>query len=94
MAALIHPDGRVDMLDPANPVEGFTLEELYPMLDTDIIEVVHVPGGTHIMIIDEIGKHKDKEHNPTATAALGWRFIASGDYIVGKALICRRDELK
>lgn len=94
MAFLVHPDKRVEMLDPADPTQGFTLEELYPMLDTDIIEVVPVPGGTHIMIIDEIGKHKHKAYNPAASAALGPHFMESGDYIVGKALVCRREELK
>lgn len=47
------------------------------------------------MVVDDEGKLTDKEPNPLATYfARVTRAISPNDYIVGSALVCRRERLE
>jgi hypothetical protein len=65
---------------PADPKAGFTLDELYKALDTDVVEVVRLPepitfvdkqtgaeDSFSLAILDEEGKLKGREPNIRAT---------------------------
>ncbi len=59
-------DGTSQELQPLNGTD-FTFEELYPHLNTDIIEMIYLHDGT-IMLLDEEGSFKkDREVNTAAT---------------------------
>jgi len=106
MAQLLTPDGIQTTVTPANPSTGFTFEEVYQLLDTDIVEVVYFParvkfqGITYGMaLIDEEGKFKDKRVNAKATMlwahAHGIKTLgALGDYLVGNVLFVTEEEFQ
>jgi hypothetical protein len=101
MALLIRVDGSVQAVEPADPASGFTLEECYKHLETDMIEVVRLYRGPAeqrgglIFIIDEEGKLKDKDANHCASIiAIQMEAISIRDLIVGHAILCYSDELR
>lgn len=92
MATLYKADGSTRQVEPDNG-SSFELEQLYDLLNCDMIQVVPVGKG-EIMVIDEEGKLKsDAKINKKATErARG--FLFAGDVIVGNALVCKDEELK
>ena len=70
----------------------FTLEELYKHLECDMIEVIYFNDNT-IMIIDEMGKIKEKYYNNQATYIFRDK-RKTQDFIVGNAIVCDISELK
>lgn len=70
----------------------FTLEELYKYLECDMIEVIYFNDNT-IMIIDEMGKIKEKYYNNQATYIFRDK-RKTQDFIVGNAIVCDISELK
>lgn len=94
MAILIKTDGRRLVVHPENETD-FSIQELYRLIDTDMIEVINLQDGW-LMIIDEEGKLKPERvnqmnHVATHEAAL---VLQDGDYIAGHALVCERKEFK
>lgn len=88
-ATLVQPNG---VTRPVQPVEDgrFSMEELYKLLETDLVEVIKLADG-FIMIVDEEGKFKQSKmtkFNQTATMIVNaW---GHSGYIVGDALVCRK----
>jgi hypothetical protein len=86
VSTLYSEDGTSRPVVPDNGVH-FELEELYRLLETDMIQVVYL-SNKHIMVIDMEGKLKDKNFNREATSLFLKSPHIPGDYIVGKALVC------
>lgn len=78
-------------VEPENKVD-FQLEELYKMLDVEMIEIVQLGNG-RVLVIDEEGKINGKPYNGLATVLYNTVY-AFTDIIVGHALYCRSDQLK
>jgi hypothetical protein len=86
MAKLLTVDGKERVVSPANASRGFTLDEVYELLDCDLVQVVELGDG-QAMIIDEEGKvYGRKGPNPAATK-LAQPYLMPGDEIVGHALV-------
>lgn len=91
MAHLYRTSGKIDEVSPKNG-NTFELDELYWLLDCELIEVVTL--GRQIMIIDEEGKYSSKAVNKEATRiAIGNYAIRCDDFIVGDAIVCESNEL-
>jgi hypothetical protein len=90
MATLITEDGEETEVEPSNIANGFTLNEVYNLLETDMIERRPTDSGFYI-IMDEEGKQKGREINRKATALL---FPKGGDFVVGTVLMVTEDELQ
>jgi hypothetical protein len=94
VALLITPEGQTIVQAPSDPAGGFSLEEMYRLLDCDTIEVVFIRQGEMIgrmLVIDEKGKHGGKAVNPLATSLSG---LYPYDWIVGAALLCEAGEIQ
>lgn len=94
MATLIKTDGTRLDVQPENGTD-FSLDELYKMLDCDMVEVIYL-DDERMMFLDENGKLKPQKvnqmnHVATHEAAM---VLQDGDYIAGHALICGRGEFK
>ena len=92
MAHLYRTSGKIDEVSPKNG-KTFELDELYGLLDCELIEVVTL--GRQIMIIDEEGKYSSKAVNKEATRiAIANYAIRCDDCIVGDALVCDDNQLE
>lgn len=93
MAILYKQNG--DVIKDIQPKNGkrFTLEELYEMLDCELVERLFIDGTEVIMIVDEEGKLKQKPQNIAATMVYHRRQrMNTWDWIAGDALVCRGDQ--
>lgn len=86
VSTLYEEDGKKRPVVPENGVH-FSIEELYRMLETDMVQVISL-DRQHIMIVDEEGKMKNKPCNSKATLLFHETPHLPGDHIVGKALVC------
>lgn len=92
-ATLIKTDGTVVEIEPLNG-ETFELQELYKLLDCELVEVVNLRRSENILIIDEEGKYSQKFINEAATViARNAQGIYPTGYIVGDAILCHSDML-
>lgn len=91
MAKLYRVNGQIEDVKPANGSD-FTLEELYALVDTNMVETLPTNDG-RIMVICEEGKLRGKEENARATL-LTVNVTAGDDMIVGNALVCDQGELQ
>lgn len=87
MAQLIHVNGTSETVNPADEVRGFTLREMYDLLDCELIQIVYVDNG-NILVVDEEGKLKQRPVNYEASTHCDF------DMIVGPALLCSPGEVK
>lgn len=91
MSKLLWTNGSRTTVAPKDAKKGWTLEELYKLLDCTMVEVVRVgkvEGIPHILIVDEEGMMKaNAQMNVTA-------FEYAKRPIVGKALLCPTSEFK
>lgn len=72
--------------------ETFELEELYELLEVDMIEIVPSSNGRQLVVIDEEGKLKQ---NPIVNGLASIACFPGGrDMIVGNALICNPNEIE
>lgn len=99
MATLYRADGTQEEVSPRNPREGFTLEELYRMLDCSLVEVAYPQEGysdptflkpkNQIMIVDEeFLYNKEPFFNAVASKLYGYSPVH------GAALVCNLREFK
>lgn len=89
-ALLIKATGESSSITPKNGT-NFTLEELYQLLECDMIEVLYpVYDSDCIFIIDEEGKLKLKNINYAATIMSGLMC----DVLVGDVIVCHTSMLK
>lgn len=84
--------GGTKKVTPKNG-EDFKLAELRSLIGCKYIEVLHLPGGKRIMILDEEGKFNGQKYNPEATKIVRG-FIADTDFIVGPVVVCHVSQLK
>lgn len=90
-------DGDIADVRPKDEAVGFTLQELYALLDCSTIEVVHLSSTGEgregdstrmiVLIVDEEGLLKPNFVNEYATAMC--REVNPTGYIVGPALLAR-----
>lgn len=71
---------------PANARKGYTLDELYELLQCSTVEIIRAPGGM-ILVVDEEGRLAGKPLNPAASRI-------AGQPIVGDALHCKASRVK
>lgn len=88
MAELIHENGGVRIVHPANH-KAFTLEELQGYVG-GYIEVVGLADG-RLLVVDEDGRSKGYAHNSRASRLTAGQVF--GD-IVGPALFCEGGEIE
>lgn len=86
MAKLYKSNGEILDVEPKNG-KKFQLEELYRMLDCELVEVVFLRNEM-LMLIDEEGKLTKSDINPWATMVLHSSRRLNWDFIVGDALVC------
>lgn len=90
MAILIAENGDKTEVHPAKPRDGFSLEEMYRLLDCDTVEMRYMDDG-RILMMDEDGKSKNRPANREATIIA---FPRGGDLVVGAVLLCEASEIK
>jgi len=97
MATLITPTGKRTTVTPAAGIEGFTLHELYTLLDCTLVETVMLPYPPGALLVcDEEGKLVDKPHNEHADQQAflqGATWFGVQDWLVGDVLFCAAGEL-
>lgn len=91
MATLYKVTGTSEIVQPKN-TKDFQLEELYALLQCEMIEIVYLNHG-EIMIIDEEGKLRPNSINEEATKIFQ-NATSNPDVIVGNALVCNSKQLK
>lgn len=55
MATLIEWNGRETQIRPKNPEQGFTLDELYLLIECELVEITSLADG-RLMVMDELGR--------------------------------------
>lgn len=85
MAKLIRVNGTIESVQPHNPKEGFTLHELYRLLNVEMIQ--HVPVGEFGIVIDEEDKLNGALPTNKVATALFQSELLPGDYLVGDCLV-------
>lgn len=96
MATLLKIDGTTKEVQPRNKKHGFTLDELYSLLDCSLIEAVGPMDDGRLMICDEEGKLKEgwgERINALATHEYRVKY-GPIDVIVGNALLVNNKEFK
>lgn len=93
MAILITPAGKERTVAPADPKRGFTLTELYSLVECTTVQAISLADG-RLMWMDEEGKFRTVlAINTKATVLLSLAGGMLGDFVVGKVLITSRDEV-
>ncbi len=87
MARFIPVIGSEREIHPADPKEGFQLDELYKLLNCDIVQAIRLKNNQR-MIMDEEGKLKGDEvgFNLSATKEF-MDSLFPNDVIVGDVLV-------
>jgi hypothetical protein len=95
MATLLRPDGTRQTIHPLRPKTGFKLEELYSILECEIVQVIQTQDG-QLMIMDEESKIKANipPVNPAATKLLHEAGGMLDDFIVGPVVLCNHLEFQ
>jgi len=84
-ALLIYPNGLERMLEPKNG-KIFQLQELYELLECEMIEIIPALMPGYVAVLDEEGKlNPSKFLNTKATTKIP---LHPGDYVVGTMLLC------
>lgn len=88
MATLIKVDGSQKDVFPENKENGFTLKELYGLLECEMIEIATTFQDGKMLVVDEEGLLKPEPVvNPVASMLVG-------DYIVGNAIVVSQEEFQ
>ena len=87
-AVLYDTDGTKSNVMPKNGT-NFSLEELYELLECELVELIYLNSEDQILIGDEEGRLCDKPSNPIATVVYrsSW---GTNNYppLVGKIIHC------
>tara|TARA_Y100000310_G_scaffold327637_1_gene394307 strand:- start:2305 stop:2565 length:261 start_codon:yes stop_codon:yes gene_type:complete len=86
----MYPDGTTKDFNPKGEI--YTLEELRSAIGGGYIEIFDA-GENSFIVIDEEGKLKGLPFNSLATMLMAGR-LQGGDYIVGDALLCSKDQIE
>ncbi len=87
-AILIHEDSKTESIKPENG-KDFSLQELYKLLNCELVEIVYIRNSNKILIIDEEGKLK-----PNPILNLKATQMCPPHTIVGKAVLCNKSMFK
>lgn len=94
MAKLISPDGTELDVQPRIRLRGFTLQELYALIDCETVQAVSLADG-RTMWMDEEAKLRDTWFvNEKATNLLIEAGGVPGDSVLGNVLITVPGEVK
>ena len=95
MAELIAADGSRRDVAPADRVRGFTLEELYALLNCQTVEAIALAEGDWL-IMDEDAKGRTPRlaENPVATKLLHQAGGIPWDVVLGPVMVCSRKEFQ
>lgn len=93
MATLITATGAQSTVSPLDASAGFSLEEVYRLLECETVQHVNLADG-RLMLMDEEAKIRNgqREINLTATRLLMEAGGLPRDYIIGSVLVCSRTE--
>ena len=96
MAKLIKDDGSESIVHPANPKDGFTLEELYSLIGCETVQAIELADGTTQMWMDEEAKlHGGIQFvNEKATRLLAEAGGIPGDEVLGTVLLTQPGEVQ
>lgn len=98
MATLIKITGTKTTVFPKNKRKGFTLEEVYELLECELVQQVSVNNGAEdIMLVDEEGTCKEgwtERINMEATRIFIRTYGSGVNVIVGNVLLCNDKEWK
>jgi hypothetical protein len=94
VASLIHPNGDESIVHPLDKKRGFSLQELYRLLDCTTVQAISLADG-RTMWMDEEAKLKNGLQfvNDEATKLLIDAGGVLGDEIIGSVLITSEDEV-
>lgn len=97
MATLIRPNSEEVEVFPSDAADGFTLDELYKLLECETVQMIHL-ADDKTMWMDEESKLKPydlvMDYNPRATELLHDAGGMPDDYIIGSVLIAAEGEVK
>ena len=98
MAKLFYFDGdevKTKEVTPKNPEEGFTLKELYAMLDCDLIEIFHI-NDEEMFVCDEEFRLKEGWQERWNAPANQYVTNTCHRYfnLCGNVLICKLEDVK
>jgi hypothetical protein len=95
LATFIHQNGNAANVTPANQKRGFTLQELYSILDCDTVQAIQLADG-RTMWMDEEAKLRDGIQfvNLKATILLAEAGGIPGDEVIGHVLITQPGEVQ
>lgn len=93
MATLIKVSGDIEAVFPADATQGFTLDEMYALLDCQYVERI-ITSNERDLWYDEEGKMRGAAVNVVATNMLARAGGIPGDVIVGDALLTEEGEVK
>ena len=80
---MIGANGTLFPVVPSNPKKGWKNEELYNLLHTEMVEVIHLDDDSWeypIFICDEEAHYNNKPFNPVASKMVG--FAIHGDVLL------------
>jgi hypothetical protein len=95
MALLIKYDGETTNVVPQNTEDGFTLKEIYALLECEMIQTIDVEDETKVLICDEEGKLKggwQRLINSEASRLLHKAGGSPFDMVVGHVLIVDKEK--
>jgi hypothetical protein len=84
---VIKVDGTILPIAPQNPKKGYSLEEMYRVIDTHMVQIVPTKDGKMIMVCDEEAMFNNKQYNPAAS-------MAAGQHILGDVIVCANSHVK
>jgi hypothetical protein len=95
MAILLKPNNTSYIVVPKNKRNGFTLDELYKLIECETVQMIYL-DDKRTMWMDEESKLKavPPPVNILATQYLHRAGGALDDFILGNVLICEKSEVK
>lgn len=84
---VIKIDGTILSITPKNTKKGYSLEEMYRAIDTNMVQIVSTMERNTIMVCDEEAMYNNKSYNPMAS-------MIAGQHILGDVLVCNTKNVK
>ena len=84
---VIKIDGTILSIAPMNPKKGYSLQEMYLAIDTDMVQIVSTNQRNTIMVCDEEAMFNNKSYNPMAS-------MIAGQHILGDVIVCNTKNVK
>jgi hypothetical protein len=84
---VIKIDGTTISITPQNPKKGYSLQEMYRAIDTDMVQIVSTNQRNTIMVCDEEAMFNNKSYNAMAS-------MIAGQAILGDVIVCNTKNVK